>query len=634
MDQQTEPTRLVAVVSGALSLATLTVGESSPFRGIARRVFVGDLSEDQSRALITEELAAGGIRLTRRAVRHLLEASMGDAYLIRELCQRSAEHARGRPSSPLRAGTIERLLQAFLREEVHHYAPLQEAVRMIEDDPDLLQCILLLLSHGTVPRSELPLPLSPDVDPLYLTGVVEQVGEEGYRIQNRIYRDFLAQHFHPGHVGHLLAMAGRWDAAIDYLKAGIDEGNERARADLLPATMNSIYASEDLGQAAHFLIRGLSAGFGVVDARVWNAQPQDNLLRLVGRLGPDLASSLWSNPGIPTTADRLEARAYRERRAMRGKEVGRHVWRAIPLMIAGKKPVAVVTVCDDLLAEQATSQRERDLLLMGYLNQAARAWQAVNDRRRELELAGRMQASLLPSAPPDLSGWQIAATFRPARETSGDFYDFIPLPEGQLGIVIADVADKGMGAALYMALSRTLIRTYAADFPGRPDLVLQTVNDRILADTGADLFVTVFLGILDPANSRLTYCNAGHHPPLWLGPGAETGAREGETERIQPLPGTGIALGVVQEPGWGHSTIELDPGATLLLYTDGVVDAHDAGQERFGYEGMLSAALSNAGQPAGKLQAEILSSLQQFTGDQAQFDDITLLVIHREEIGN
>jgi hypothetical protein len=621
MDQQTLDDRLVVVVSGALSLATLTVGESSPFRGIARRVFVGDLSEDESALLIADQISDGGITASRRAQRRLLRTTSGDSYLIRRICQSCVEAARSMPPEHLRAREVKKTVRRFLRDEVFEYAPLLEAVRLIEEDPDLLHCILLLLAHGTVRRTELPLPLSPDMDPLYLTGVVEGVGGHSYRVQNLIYRQFLTRHFRPGRVGHLLAAAGRWDAAIDYLEAGIEEGNAQSRADLLSATINSIYASEDVGHAAHFLTRGLSAAFAVVDARVWQALPQEGRLRLVGHLGPKADGSLWTTPEMSVTADRLEARAYRQARALRGKEGGRYVWRAIPLPIPGRDSFGVVTVCDDTQVGHFGEQRERDLQLNGYLNQAARAIDVVCTRRQEMALAGRMQSSLLPRDPPDLPGWQLAASLRPARETSGDFYDFIPLPGGKTGIVIADVADKGMGAALYMALSRTLIRTYATDYANRPDLALRAASERILADTGAELFVTVFYGILDPADGTLIYCNAGHYPPFLLG-SEEGGA-------VELLPGRGMALGVLQDTHWGHTRVQLDPGSLLLLYTDGVVDAQNPQEERFGSERMLDVLRKSSSRSARGVQEALLAQLQQFMGDEPQFDDITFVIVER-----
>ena len=621
MDQQTLDDRLVVVVSGALSLATLTVGESSPFRGIARRVFVGDLSEDESTTLIADQISAEGITASERAQRRLLRTTSGDSYLIRRICQSCVEAARAMPPQHLRARDVKKTVRQFLRHEVFEYAPLLEAVRLIEEDPDLLHCVLLLLSHGTVRRTELPLPLSPDMDPLYLTGVVEGVDGDSYRVQNLIYRRFLTQHFRPGRVGHLLAAAGRWDAAIDYLEAGIEEGNAQSRADLLTATINSIYASEDVGQAAHFLTRGLSAAFGVVDARVWQALPQEGRLRLVGHLGPKADGALWTTPEMPIKADRLEARAYRQVRALRGQEGGRYVWRAIPLPIPGRDSIGVVTVCDDMQGGHFEEQRERDLQLVGYLNQAARAIEAVSTRRQEMALAGRMQSSLLPRDPPELPGWQLAATLMPARETSGDFYDFIPLPGGRMGIVIADVADKGMGAALYMALSRTLIRTYAADYADRPDLALRAASERILADTGAELFVTVFYGILEPSGGTLTYCNAGHYPPYLLS------SKEGDP--VEVLPGRGMALGVLQDTRWGHTTLQLEPGAVLLLYTDGVVDAQDSREERFGSERMVDVVRSSLARSARGVQEALLAQLQRFMGDEPQFDDITFIVVER-----
>jgi len=480
---------------------------------------------------------------------------------------------------------------------------------------------LLLLSHGTVPKSELHLPLSPDVDPLYLTGVVEEVHIDSYRIQNLIYHCFLEQHFHPGRVGYLLAMAGRWDSAIDYLEAGIRAGSEQSRLDLLPATINSIYASEDVPQAARFLTRGLSAAFSVAEARVWYAPPQEDHLRLVGHLGPRPDASLWASPEMPLAADRIEARAYRQGRALRGPEGGRHVWRAIPLLIPGRKPLGVVTLCDDLLDGRFSQQRERDLQLTGYLSQAARAIQTVSTRRQELALAGRMQVSLLPAAAPEVPGWQLAAALRPARETSGDFYDFIPLPGERLGLVVADVTDKGMGAALYMALSRTLIRTYAADHPDRPDLTLRSVNDRILADTGANLFVTVFYAILDPAAATLIYCNAGHHPPYLFN------RKDGGTFRA--LPGRGMALGILEHTDWGHTRIDLAPGSLLLLYSDGVLDAQNPEKEHFGTGQMLEVAQAQLGGSAQEVRDGLLSHLQQFMGEEPQFDDITLMTVVR-----
>lgn len=622
MDQQTLEHRLIVVVSGALSLATLAVGESSPFRGIARRVFVGDLSESQSQELIVERLAAAQVDASERALRRLLHATKGDSYLIRRICQRCIEAAAASPSGRLRGRLVRRVALDFSAAEVYQYAPLLEAIRLIEEDPDLLRCILVLLARGSVPRAELPLPLSPDVDPLFLTGVVERGAEGQYRIQNAIYRQFLVHHFHAGRVGHLLAMAGRWDMAIDYLEAGAQEGNDQARADLLPATLNSIYAAQDLVQAARFLVRGLSAGFGAVEAQVWYASFQEDSLRLIGNLEPAGEAALWATPAMPLSADRLEARAYRQGRALRGQEGERHIWRAMPLLVAGRKPIGVVTLCDDRLAAGSAPRRERDLQLQGYLTQAARALDAVSTRRRELALAGRMQASLLPAELPNLSGWQLAATLRPARETSGDYYDFIPLPGGRLGLVIADVADKGMGAALYMALSRTLIRTYAADHPTQPELALRAASQRILADTRSGLFVTVFYGILDPGQGLLTYCNAGHPPPYLLGAG-EDGA-------IAALRGRGLALGVVEDVHWGQTVLPFPPGAALLLYTDGVLDAQNRDGERFGSQAVVDLLRSRQGGSAQEIQAALLGRLQQFVGDEPQFDDITLMVVRRE----
>ena len=633
MDQQTLDRQVTVVVSGALSLATLTVGESSPFRGIARRIFVGDLSTEDSQELLLEVLEAGGVSATRPAFEKLLLATSGDIYLIHHIGQRCAELAQTRSPRRLRSGAVTQIIERFLREEVLRYAPLIEAVRLVEEDPDLLQCVLMILDRDSVPRVELPLPLSPDLDPLYLTGVVEIAEGDRYRLQNSIYRHFLAQHFTPGRVGHVLAMVGRWDAALDYLEDSLLQGNWRSYGDLLPAAINSMYAAQDLVQAVHFLRRGLAAAFGVSDSHVWISSSQDDRLQVIGPADAHGEGEAWTDLEISIREDRLEARAYRQQSPLRGLEGDRRIVRAIPLVIPGSRPIGIVTLYDDPFngapgrpaadrsADPFGEQRDREFQLAGFLNQASRALQTVSLRRQELALAGRVQASLLPEIPQE-AGWEIAAAWRPARETSGDFYDFIRLPDGRLAIVIADVVDKGMGPALLMTLSRTLLRSHAADYLDHPEALLEAVNRRIIADLDAGLFVTLFYGLLDPASGTLTYCNAGHPPPYLV-----SGERRAAPEALYR---TGMPLGVSEDSRWTRERVYLPPGGTLLLYTDGVLDAENAEGEFFGQERVQELLGDNFNRRAAEVQETLLAALYTFAGGEPQIDDLTLVVLRRD----
>ncbi|MCK5314061.1 MAG: PP2C family protein-serine/threonine phosphatase, partial [Anaerolineales bacterium] len=288
----------------------------------------------------------------------------------------------------------------------------------------------------------------------------------------------------------------------------------------------------------------------------------------------------------------------------------------------GRRPVGIVSMCEDLVGDRLIEQRERDQHLVGYLSQAARALNTVSTRRQELLLAGRMQASLLPESVPLVNGWQLAAYWRPARETSGDFYDFIEFPDGRIGLVLADVTDKGMGAALYMALSRTLLRTYATEYLMRPDMVLRMVNQRILADTHGGLFITLFYGVLDPANGMLVYCNAGHHPPFMV--------RAEPEASTDLLTRTGIPLGVNEDATWESREVHIHPGDLLLLYSDGVIEAQNVDKELFGEGRVLDIIRAYLSRQARDVEEALLSGVRDFAGDAPQFDDITLMVIKRD----
>ncbi len=241
---------------------------------------------------------------------------------------------------------------------------------------------------------------------------------------------------------------------------------------------------------------------------------------------------------------------------------------------------------------------------------------------QELEFAGNIQASFLPEKVPAVDGWGIAASLTPARQTAGDFYDFIPLGDGKLGIVVADVADKGTGAALYMALSRTLIRTHAMQFPDNPAEALRLTNERILADTRANQFVTVFYAVLELETGMMTYCNAGHNPAFIF--------RFKDPEMHNSYIRTGAPIGIFGDLEWEEGTTHVSPGDVLLVYTDGVNEAQNSLDEFYDYERLLGVTKSHLGQMAEEQHNAIINSLQDFVGCAPQFDDITLMVIKRE----
>jgi sigma-B regulation protein RsbU (phosphoserine phosphatase) len=270
---------------------------------------------------------------------------------------------------------------------------------------------------------------------------------------------------------------------------------------------------------------------------------------------------------------------------------------------------------------------------------------------RELEIGRRIQASFLPQEIPQLTGWEIAAGFEPARQVAGDFYDLFPLVQNRrLGLVIGDVCDKGVGAALFMALFRTLIRAFAQqhytlrwmdalaeDGPvrrtrsGRPVLpttgtsalknAIELTNSYIANTHGsAHMFATVFLGVLDPSNGLLLYVNGGHEFPILVN---STGVKE----RLEP---TGPLVGVLPGAQFAIESVCIEPGDTLLSFTDGVTEAQNSQGEFFGRE-RLYALVSEPAPTASELLDSIQAGVRSFMGDADPSDDIALLAIRRQQ---
>jgi serine phosphatase RsbU (regulator of sigma subunit) len=266
---------------------------------------------------------------------------------------------------------------------------------------------------------------------------------------------------------------------------------------------------------------------------------------------------------------------------------------------------------EEVLARVETHLTLRDL---------QRQLQRANHRfERELALAREIQASFLPSQIPELQDWDLAVDLKPAREMSGDFYDVGLLPNGCLFLLVADVVDKGVGAALFMALCNTLIRTYAAEYPADPRRVLAAANARILSDTSSEQFVTAFYGVLDRATGILSYVNAGHDPPCLVnGAGDQT---------VQMLVRTGMPMGILPDASWEQGTARLAPGDMLVLYTDGIPDAQNSQGQFYGRGQLLQVIQRQGGRAAAAVLEEILSDLNKFTGAAPQLDDIALIAL-------
>ena len=280
------------------------------------------------------------------------------------------------------------------------------------------------------------------------------------------------------------------------------------------------------------------------------------------------------------------------------------------------------------LSERDYSADDRRLLdtLAGYAAPAVRVGQLVRDQEAELVARERMEQELhvaqliqqqfLPKRVPDLPSWHIAAFYRPARTVGGDFYDFIDLSDGRLFIVVGDVTDKGVPAALVMASTHSILRATAGRLIS-PGQVLKRANDVLFDDIPEHMFVTCLAVVLDPATGEMTYANAGHDLPYVR-----------TANGVEELRARGMPLGLMAGMDYEEKTAVLQPGESLLLHSDGIAEAHAPDREMFGFPRLKSLVGANPGGEA--LIDAILAAHGQFIGPAAdQEDDITMVTLQR-----
>ncbi len=235
----------------------------------------------------------------------------------------------------------------------------------------------------------------------------------------------------------------------------------------------------------------------------------------------------------------------------------------------------------------------------------------------ELAVAHSLQHAILPKTLPPDTAYSGDAVMTPAREMAGDFYDYFALPDGRLGLVIADVSGKGVAAAFFMAITRTVMRATAQEIR-EAGACMRVVNDRISSENPHDLFVTLFYGILDPATGTLTYANAGHNAPFLI--------RKDDAIETVPMTG-GVAVGVLPDLDYDEKAVTLGVGDTLFLYTDGISEAMNTLGETFDESRIEDALSIGPGAPVDTVIGNVTLAVGEFVGDAEQSDDITCLVL-------
>jgi phosphoserine phosphatase RsbU/P len=284
---------------------------------------------------------------------------------------------------------------------------------------------------------------------------------------------------------------------------------------------------------------------------------------------------------------------------------------AIPMIILTTVAVAIFSLIVHNLINEKKTQNDKE-----------RLEHEIARKDAELAIAAEIQQSFLPDVIPQIAGFEIAGTNIPAKEVGGDFFDVmpfdvIPLNKKCMGVMIADVSGKGVPAALFMALSRIVIRVSATMF-SRVSETISFANPVISRDSRTGMFVTVFYGVLDNEKHTLAYVNAGHNPPLLF--------RAGLDEPVE-LEATGMAMGALEDAQYDQGEVSLLSGDLLVMYTDGVTEAVNDSNQMFEIPRLTQVILENRDRPAKEIIDAVIGAVNAFSQAQPQYDDITLMVV-------
>lgn len=518
------------------------------------------------------------------------------------------------------------------------------------DNPDTYDGMMSVL------YSDAPVIRKP-TDPIWATGLTAGF-DANYsalavplRIGNQPLGVITLAHHTPGRYGHeaqAMTMTFASYAAVAIENARLyDSVQEQAYASAaLLQVAQAVVSLNDLDEILGTIIRIMPILVGIERAVLyqWDADEEAFVPAEEYGLSEVDSPEFWSRNFVPGEFPLLDA--CRDELGLRAcqldEKTGLDAWISVnlsqeinlahPGAFLFAVPIAVKGVLYGvMLVEEAAGGlrfRNRRLeIITGIAQQVALAIQndklqkemVVRERlETEVQLARQIQQTFLPESLPEFSEWELAARWKTARQVGGDFYDVFNLPDNRLGLFIADVSDKGVPAALFMALTRTLVRAAVIETDS-PAEALRRVNDLLVPDTRQGMFVTAVYAVLDMTSGELTYVNAGHNPPLWVK----------RDSSVESLTRTGVALGAAENMKYNQRVIPLGKDDCILFYTDGLTESYNNEGDFYGEKRLEEALKANHCSSAHEMIDVVEKSLLDFVQDMPPADDLTMLVLRR-----